>query len=265
MSFADFVKSYLTETPIDNFNLHGDWRPNAPKRGFTKKDIGILTSPKAEEKFKKSWNALPYDVDIHILRHANTKGLSQEGEFSAEKVREMFDWPEFKNNEDNITVIFINNSGNDKIPFTPWIAAHRFGHALKGSYFTTVNNHIWDLIEDTFIQMLTFVMEDYNLPIPEYFFDKNTKILRVLSKIGTMASARKNKISQPYEFIYEMFAQWVNSGRVVFNQKLEPVKYDHRIYRWRDSKEYNLSGYARTFEIYFGDLLSNSTGKIFVM
>ena len=35
--------------------------------------------------------------------------------------------------DDTITIVYVSNTGAGKVPLTPWIMAHRFGHAIQAS------------------------------------------------------------------------------------------------------------------------------------
>lgn len=54
--------------------------------------------------------------------------------------------------------------------------------------------------------------------------DQQKKFNQVASDIGTMKSARNKQINRYYEFIYEVFAQYLMSkNKVQFKSKLSPI------------------------------------------
>ena len=46
--------------------------------------------------------------------------------------------------------------------------------------------------------------------------DKRTK--KILNSLGMFRSARENKINRPFEFIFEVFSQFLNNGSIEFNE-----------------------------------------------
>jgi len=76
---------------------------------------------------------------------------------------------------------------------------------------------------------------------------------KLFNRIGTMRSARENKIKRYFEFYYELFAQYLNSGKITFNTVGNQEIDD------------SLSTITNDVEILAGDVLSNLNGKTFVM
>lgn len=68
-----------------------------------------------------------------------------------------------------------------------------------------------------------------------------------------MRSARTNKIKRPYEFLYEMFAQYINSGNIKLNAVQGILDQDQA------------DMLARDFGYYVDMVLGNAVNKIFLM
>jgi hypothetical protein len=88
-----------------------------------------------------------------------------------------------------------------------------------------------------------------------------------------MKSARDSKIDRPFEFYYELFAQYLKDGKVTFN-RLQPTivkgsaAYGRKEYaRTQNIEEVNdiLDGIERDFGYYAEDVLGGCVGNIYVM
>lgn len=262
-----------TEAPIADFDLVGNWNKSAPKRGFDKKSVDLLSNPVTVEKYKKFFKKYPIELDVYFLRNKDAQNYVEYGIVNADFVREKMGWPEFEQNEEHATIIFTNNTAAEKVPLTAWTAAHRLGHALRaagrkdrGEFY-----YYWKEIDAAFEQMLNTYLEAYgyrgSVSDRNFFADVPAKVLgRMLGKIGTMRSARMGKIDRPYEFIYEIIAQHINLGEIKFNDPPEPFSFDRMTYRFNPDRFDSYShSWENTFEHYFNDMLYSTEGKILVM
>jgi hypothetical protein len=113
-----------------------------------------------------------------------------------------------------------NLVGAARLPLTPWMVAHRFGHAIfhipsgnskEQTDLYSVLNPLVDRINAQFSRFL----EEY----AEYksYRGENLSRYQILASIATFASAKKYNLTQPGEFIIESFAQYLINGRVKYN------------------------------------------------
>jgi hypothetical protein len=172
---------------------------------------------------------------------------------------------------DNITIVFTNNTGAERIPLTPWMMAHRMGHAMRrrtnyqfDRAWADADRHFWRAIEN-------ILGEDYGI--------RNTtpEIENAFANaIGTMRSARQNQIRRSGEMVYELFAQYLNTGEVKFNPA--PAQLQSRRQAWgrpqllrRINKDQQqeanqaLETLSHDMELLFNDVMSNAQGRIYVM
>lgn len=208
----------LTEMPmVGGPKLVGNFDKNS---GFRDDDRKLLTNPRAVEKITKQWENTPFDFDIYMvnLPRVNKPEIKEKGEVNMEYVRNTLKLsPEEipDNDGSRITVIFVGNSGAEKVPMTGWMIAHRFAHSISRdfskssefSYFTReLTSHLGNIIHQIY---------NYDIGNSLKYYDNNKLDAKhFFNAIGTMASARNKKIVRPYEFTYELIAQWLLTGSV---------------------------------------------------
>lgn len=278
--FIEEILKTLEESPIGNFSLEGDWKQTNKSGGnYDKQSVGILTSPVAEKKFKNFFKNTDYDFNVYFLKMKNSRDFMELGKVSEEFVNDKLGWKEYQHDEDALNVIFTNNIGAERMPMTPWTAAHRISHALASSAVRGNNNssvpYLFKEIVKSLTETINVYFEFYGLRSSAVWkgtyidFGYPDKLVgRVLSQIGTFRSARLNKIARPMEFVHEMFAQYINSGEVTFNEDPQPVKYDRSVYKFNKeafNDDYSAGYWSRTFDYQFHDLLGASVGDILVM
>lgn len=265
----------IDEMPISNFQLMGQWGPDAKRAyGYSKQDIGILQSQKAVDKIKRKWSNTYNEFDFYFLRSNEARQQSDIGEVNPEWVKQNLQI-DIQPNEDAITVIFTQNTGDEKIEMTAWTIAHRLGHVIRRNktfelYFSQ------ELLKD-FRQLFE---EVYGTKL-QYNSANEEKQLRALAQaVGTMKSARTNNLRNFYEFMYELIAQWIITGKIEFNpiprslilrRKMAWGRPNHdTIGSKMNDIEHNewsemLQGYADKYEHYLDAIFSGLVGKMFVM
>ena len=220
--FITIVESViLTEMPmIGGPKLVGNFNKNS---GFKDDDRKLLTNPKAVEKIVKQWENTPFDFDIYMvnLPRVNKSEIKEKGEVSMDYVRNTLKLsPEEipDNDESRITVIFVGNSGAEKVPMTGWIIAHRFAHSMRREEGKQFRDTEFSYFSRELTRFLSPIIEQiYNYNIGGSLEGYDTKKLDAkyfFNAIGTMASARNKKIVRPYEFTFELIAQWLLTGSV---------------------------------------------------
>lgn len=274
-------REWLTETPIGQFDLMGNWGEKAPLKGWDKKSVKILTSEKGVEKIKQQWKKTNETFDMYLLRQPNAKNYLQHGEVTKEWVQENLNI-NIPFNENNISVIFTSNIGDNKIPMTGWILAHRFGHAISktqefGHFHYELHQFMAQLLKEIYNKKVKW--RNIGIGYPETAFEDH-ELLRLLAQnLGTMKSAREGKIARIYEFTYDLISQYIITGKVVFQPKLA-----RQIYKkgpWgrkeiqaitindqeaiQDMEEYIRDVIAPNLQWYCEDMLGSFVGRIFVM
>jgi hypothetical protein len=220
--FVNLVESVLlTEMPmVDGPKLVGNFTKNS---GFKDDDRKLLTNPKAVEKIVKQWENTPFDFDVYMLNlpKVNKTQFREKGEVSLDYIRNQLKLsPEEvpDNDESKITVLFTGNFGAEKVPMTGWMIAHRFAHSMtreenkqiaktEFAYFT---RELTDFLGNIIYQIYNYQIGDSL----KYYDYQKLDAKHFFNAIGTMASARNKKIVRPYEFTYELIAQWLLTGSV---------------------------------------------------
>jgi hypothetical protein len=278
-NFKNFI---LSEMPISKFQLVGQWGPEAKRKyGYNTKDTGILENPKAVEKIHKHWSNSKHNFDLYFLRsYAGMKHV-EVGEVKPEWVKNNLG-VDIEPKEDTITIIFTNNTGAEKIPMTSWAIAHRLGHAIRRD--DVFENYFRKEINKDFEEILKYV---YGLDINnkdfyyqnDYFSKYEKHMKAIFLAVGKMKSARENVLRNSNEFIYELVAQYITTGKIVFNDLPKSLilsrqvawgRPNYRTKNYTDStahREYNemLHNNALKYEYYLDTVFNGLEGKIFVM
>lgn len=276
------LERIVDEMALSTYKTMGDFDKPGPFRGPDKK---LVPHPKNIEKATKFFEQTPFDFRLFFSNISGTGKYSEHGPMSPDEIRKVFgkDAEEIINgSEDAITVVYVGNRGADKVMLTPWMMAHRFGHAIRAGtrnqnwhtweetekyFFTTVN----ELLEEHYSRTKSLWPSDFNITMtPEYN--------ALFNAIGTQRSSKSGQIRRPYEFLYELFAQYLGTGKVTLNplptnlgygRKAwgNPTKYMNIKPEYRDEgdRQRESDSLAYTMELLFNDVLSSSVGKIFVM
>jgi hypothetical protein len=109
-------------------------------------------------------------------------------------------------------------------------------------------------------------------------FSQRSEYNSLFNAIGTQRSSRQNLINRPYEFLYELFAQYLATGKVQLNPLPIRLPYGKKAWgnptRWltlnredRDdqTRKQVTETLALDMEILFNDVLNEATGQVFVM
>jgi hypothetical protein len=216
-----------------NIELLGQWEENKPLRGYCKEDTQILTREKAINKIKRAYSKTAHLFNFSFLRKPNAKNFLQHGIVNDYFVQR-FLGIDYRPNEDAINVIFTNNIGQRKIPMTAWIMAHRLGHSLfKSEEFREFRRY--------FANMMKIYASWFDVHVSAYngFLYGSYIDLRSLEyAIGSMRSCRQRNLATDYEFCFELFAQYILTGKIVFNPIEERIIYKKRMAWGRPSYEY---------------------------
>jgi len=278
------VSKEIDEMAIRQFKTVGDW---GRRSSFGDVDRKILTSPRGVEKIKRQWEKTPFDFDMYLVNdpRVNKSQFREVGLVDMSFVRDnmKFTADEIPDPDGNtITIIYTSNTGAERYMSSGWILAHRLGHALaRGRGFPAEK---WqEFIKDLRKRIADILKEVYGIDVygKTYDFQGNAgrdKILKyVAQQLGTMKSARDNKMRNWYEFAYELLAQYLLTGKITFNPLPQSIitgiaGWGHKQTRYSKDEEAReaintseLESIALEIEGDLETILGASIGKVFVM
>jgi hypothetical protein len=276
----------LSEAPLADYMPMGDFDKPGPFRGADKK---LVVHPTNQIKAQKFFEKTPYDFRLFFSNISGTGRYSEYGAMSTNNIKEIFkDQAEsiIDGHEDAITVVFVGNKGDSKVPMTPWIMAHRFGHAIQSTN-RMGGWSAWKEVENLFFKSVNDMLEEYygkssnstgSNAYSQVKWNMTPEYNALFNAIGTQRSSRRGEIRRPYEFLYEIFAQYLGTGSVTFNALPNNLGYGRKAwgtptkylrlkseYSDESSRREMSNQLANDMQIMFDDVLSNSVGKIFVM
>lgn len=274
------IKDIITDVPITDYERLGDFKK--PGSFNDPRDKKLIQNPKHEQKLIKFFQNTHEDFRIFPVNLPGLRRYSQTGMVTPAFIQQVFaKHPDIANKilsdyENAITIVYVSNTGDEKVVFTPWIMAHRFGHAINAR----TDIRTWELAEGYFFNDVNSNLSDiYNLPERRGGFDRQLSSIynALFNAIGSQRSSRQGLINRPYEMLYEIFAQYLqNGGSIKLNPFPRVLQYGKPTYG-RKSKlvapaeisDYDLQNYTasieNTMEYAFNDVLNEVTGKIFVM
>ena len=274
----------VAEAPLADYQPIGDFDKPGPFRGADKK---LIPHPVNQLKAQRFFEKTPYNFRLFFSNIPGTGKYSEYGIMDPDTVKIIFgDAGEqiVAGHENAITVVYVGNSGDSKVMLTPWMMAHRLGHAIQVGARGQMRNQQqpWKAGEDHFFGQVNSMLEEYygksgqpggNLKVeltPEYN--------ALFNAMGTQRSSRSGEIRRPYEFLYEIFAQYLGTGTVTFNALPANLGYGRRVWgnpsrylnikpEYRDETVRKQAAEVLSYdmELMFNDALSNVEGKILVM
>jgi hypothetical protein len=294
-SRGEEVNVWEQEDPIDEMALakyqtFGDFdKPGS----FTGVDKKLVPHPKNIQKATKFFEQTPYDFRLFF---ANISGLGkyrETGPVRHRTLQQMFNKEQsdeiINGSEDTITVIYVNNVGDRKVMMTPWIMAHRFGHAIQAGSSQDSTWSAWSEVERHFFSQINQILvNDYGKQAgaatrrintdDAFRLALSTEYNALFNAIGTQRSSRERQINRPYEFMYEMFAQYLKTGTVTLNPLPNSIPYGKMVFgrpsqyltlktevRNDPDTKYITDTLGNDMAIMFGDVLSAAVGNIYVM
>jgi hypothetical protein len=220
-------EEYFTEMALADSQKIGKWDDKKNRHGYDKASVGILNSPKGWEKIQQTFDRINMaDFNLYFVKDVNAWKHRETGKQSPQDVNKKLNFDpsqQEKYDPEAITVVFTNNAAAEKVPLTPWTIAHRMGHTFIRSYRQGYLNR------DAEFEFRLGKVESAVNSILRNAYGANevgggsnvmgTPLHRNLfESIGTMRSARMKKLSRPYEFISECFAQFLlSNGQLKFN------------------------------------------------
>ena len=267
----------LKEMSVKKFDLVGQWGPEAKKAyGYNKQDVGILENPKGQQKIIKKWSNSKEDFNLIFVRSSQANKHREVGEVNADWVKNNLGI-DVQPDPDAITIIFTQNTGAEKIPMTAWTIAHRLGHAIRRD--NVFEKYFFDELVRDFRELLRDVYKISDSR-SSYEYPDQKSLLALAREVGTMKSAREGNLRNFFEFIYELVAQYITTGKIVFKDLPKSLILQKR-FAWGnpihttahhnlsddDLLEFNyqLQNLADKYEHYLDSVFIGLVGKIFVM
>ncbi len=272
----------LTEAPISDITHLGDWDRNSSFRH--EQDRKLLTSPKALEKIKAKWNRTDQNFNMFFVNSPEANKFMEVGKVDISWLRENMPktFVEFdpKYDPNAINIIFTNNKGDERVPMTAWIIAHRFGHAIQrlGKVYA------FTYAKEMFYHYISEALKDYSINIPSkgpkwYRFEGmigryniDAIVTKFFEALGTMKSARDGEIRNSNEFLLELLAQYMLTGKIIFNDLPKGFKIGNSYFRFRGTEvDYDYQNrtikddLSEVLESEFESMLNSVIGEIFVM
>lgn len=277
----------VDEMALASYKTLGDFDKPGSFRGVDKR---LVPHPKSEIKAAKFFEQTPYDFRLFF---ANKPGLGQYSEYgpmTPDQIVKVFGEEDAKtildNHDDAITVVYVSNRGDEKVMMTPWIMAHRFGHAIQAGAMKDKWS-AWEETQKLFFSTINRLLDEYYGKVGSVFsfrkanqpnYNLTPEYNALFNAIGTQRSSRTGQIRRPYEFMYELFAQYLGTGTITLNPLPTNLGYGRKVFgnpskylniksEFRDETELRQASemLARDMELMFNDVLGNSVGKVYIM
>jgi hypothetical protein len=222
------AQEFITEAPLVDYETLGDYAKPGPFRDPIEKKL--VQHPVTVEKAYRFFANTPFNFRLFPANIPGTTKFRETGEKSPEEIRKIFGPYADRiitGSQDAITIVYIGNAGVDKVMLTTWMMAHRFGHALQASapyvQASRVQTNHWQRAANEFFHLVNETLDAAygkasttarREPLKS---DLTPEYNALFNAIGTQRSSRTNQIKRPYEFLYELFAQYLKDGHVTLN------------------------------------------------
>lgn len=298
------INKPLYETPIGDWETIGLWGDKDRNSRFRDPvDRRLVQSPKVQATARRRFGHTEAVLNLYFVNHPEAQQWTELGLVSGAWVAKNMPetWKVLSQKPQDpeaINVLFNNNKGSPRDMMTPWIMAHRMAHAIDGSnrkagFYGTKYIPSWTDAEREFIESVIRIFQQvYRKPgyvragvmgytdkdkrKQQYYFRTEgtpTLLVKFFNAIGTMRSARQGQIARVPEFMFELFAQWVNTGHIKFNPL--PRRVSVRGGPWisigdtnKHDMEYfqtELENLERILPQYFANALEQCKGSYLVM
>lgn len=235
MKLTDLLRvTRVDEAPLGDYQTIGNWGDKEKSHGFRHAaDRKMIQNPTAVRLTQQKFGRTEHKLNFYFVNHPSATRHSETGVMEPDAIAKAMPkvWPEIAaraqeaDHANAINVLFVGNAGFQRMNMTPWIMAHRIGHAMLQSDPVVGMNRrqgSWtDYKEDAAMFFADILQGVYDMDIRSNdVFDGrgNDKLIaKFLEGIGGMRSARKGKLGgRPYEFLHEMFAQYITQGALKF-------------------------------------------------
>ncbi len=266
------LTNIFSEAPVDTYQTIGNFDKGS---SFTdKRDRALITNPVAIQKVKNFFKNTDINFDFYFVNTKDARKYMEIGKVDKDFIFNELGIPpeQLKNgkiNHKNATIFFTNNKGDERMPLTAWVIAHRLGHAIRREYAW------YDYLRPWVNAKLDTILRSYGIIEKKYEYDRQFQLAKrhLCESIGTFKSARDKNLRDEGEFEFELFAQYLNSGGVSFNPL--PIHLNtgrHAYYTKRfnstdlkEDAEYALQELSKDYHYYVHSVLTDIEGNIYVM
>lgn len=223
----------LNEAPIGDYETVGNFEKGS---SFTdKRDRFLVTNPRTIEHVKKKFANTDYDFDFYFVNTPKARNHTEVGLVDLKWIKnnleeEVYDKVSANMDNDAVKIIFTNNKGDQRVPLTAWIIAHRISHVLLRADIQGMSYHRESF--DTFISQTTNIIElAYGRDLGIHRFrslasaNRKTQLIykNFWTSVCTFKSAREKNLRDWFEAFNELFAQYIVSD-IKFNSLPNIVK-----------------------------------------
>ena len=278
------IKEIITEAPIVDYEPLGDFKK--PGSFNDPRDKKLIQNPKHEQKLFKFFEKTGVDFRIFPVNYPGLRQFTERGEVKPEFIQQIFaKRPEIAQkilsdiDNDAITIVYVSNTGDNKVVMTPWIMAHRFGHAIQAGQLNSSSAETWKTATNYFFQTIHNILSTiYNVNIPGNSYNSryDQYYTALFHAIGTQRSSRQELLQRPFEFFYELFAQFLQTGKIKLNMLPKNLPYGSA--KWGRKSSMNVRSdvpeedvnddiydLMNSMQWYFENVLSACLNQIFVM
>ena len=270
----------LNEAPLGTYTTIGGFEKGASYKD--PRDRAALSHPVTIQKVKDMLKNTSVDFDFYFVNKPGLRKFSEKGKVPYDFIVKPYpeglgiDPSQIEINNNNITVFFVGNTAADKIPMTAWSIIHRVGHVMNRTpqfqdYTKWLDNEFNELLK-----IYGKSKENARYGNNDYKKSRTFDLAkgRLFNHIGTMRSARENKLSRRYyEFYYELFVQYLKDGKITFNPLTKNLLVGFGPYGSKTiattqnlaEAQEKLDSIANTIPYLIEDVLGASVGGIFVM
>jgi hypothetical protein len=261
----------ITEAPLGDFKLGGDTENEG---SFRPDDLRAMKNPKWLEKVRNAFSKTPYRINVfayngeggrvpfmtgHLtgipgdkfsrdVRNIRSNILTYAGITTSPQFIEWFG-SEPPDDPNDITVVFLHNEGDNRIPLTPWMLAHRLGHAVFLTGDTSSREYDPSMVP--LLIRLNQIFQKFTLELGIDSFGEN--FTRVMGPYARSKAARTGNLNSVGEFGVELFAEYLILGEIKFRESSDPRINNSLVY------------YAEKFNTSMTQFLDAVRGKIVVM
>ncbi len=284
MKRKSFIQ-FLSEAPVTDYQTFGNFSKNS---SFRNRDRLMVSSPKAIENVKKKLGKTDHNLNLYFLNSPKGNAHTEVGKVDMNWLRknldqEVADHIEKRLDDDAINIIFTNNKGTQGVSMTPWIICHRLSHALArpdrnyrgGSQFPAFKEAGSALISGFNDILACYGREEefergrghYPHDYAPKSRDKQLLLKQIGQQLCTFKSARDRNVRDYFELMNELFAQYLVTGKITFNDAPKSLKYGKGAIYLKDEEEANsaIRMLERDMSYYFDDLCNSAIGSILVM
>ena len=267
--------------PVTAIHFHGD--PKVPG-SLRWDDLRFLASSKTYVKIKHAMRFFPAPAELHFVNlpkpvaHDHLHDGKIIGQLSPQIIKEYYKL-EITEDPDAVKIVFVENEGSDRLPFTPWMVAHRTSHVFCQR--NPVANRLWQSMVDTLekvARLYEIIQDDMTHPL-------NCTIYDLPELIGTTRACVRD-LARVGEWFHECFAQLCMTGEIRFrpaekvlhftkkvsktSNRRSTIKPENKIGRFEayytlEQINYMLASTATNLVHGFSSIIQNSVGHIRVL